>query len=74
MGHDVGVTPLRWYILTIFSLVSFFQGLSWVIPGPVAVNTAALYGFSAYATSLLVNWGPIIFIPLSLPMAWLTGA
>jgi hypothetical protein len=74
MAPQIGVTPMRWWVLVLFSLFSAMQGLNWAIPGPVADATSSVYGWSADATSLLVNLGPIAFLPLSIPCAWLVGA
>jgi MFS transporter, FLVCR family, disrupted in renal carcinoma protein 2 len=65
---------MRWWVLGVYAVIAGMQGLNWAIPGPISTSTQKLFGWTSDDTSLLVNWGPIAFIPLSLPFAWLIDA
>jgi FLVCR family MFS transporter len=67
-------TWVRWWVLGVFAVIAGMQGLCWAMPGAIALSSRIAFGWTADQSSLLVNWGPIAFIPLSLPFAWLTGA
>ena len=56
----------RFYVICIFSLLAFNQCAIWLTFSPVARNAEAYYNISEATVDLLLNWGPIIFVP-SLP-------
>ena len=62
------VYPRRFYVLFVFSFLAFNQCLIWLTFSPVARNTEKYYNISEATIDLLLNWGPIIFIPC-LPLA-----
>ena len=59
----------RLYVAAVFATYAFMQGLCWAIPGPLSSAYATLYGADAAFVQLLVNIGPIVYVPLSLPLA-----
>ena len=65
----MGVVLQRLYVIAVFSTYAFMQGLCWAIPGPLSGAYSVLYGADASFVQLLVNIGPIVYIPLSLPLA-----
>jgi hypothetical protein len=70
---DVRVTPLRFYVVGVFSAMSFLQGLAWFtfnsVPGP----TREYYGgnLSTFELDLLLNWGSIVFVVFLPVAAWI---
>jgi len=60
----------RFYILAVFSLFGFMQGLCWAIPGPLSSAYSTLYSVDNDLVQLYVNLGPIVYIPLSLPFSF----
>lgn len=54
----------RWYILASFSLLSFQQCLFWITYSPVAQATEKYYNVGQATVDLLLNWGPIVFVPV----------
>jgi hypothetical protein len=57
------VYPRRFYVLFVFSFLAFNQCLIWLTFSPIARNAEQYYGISEATVDLLLNWGPIIFIP-----------
>lgn len=58
------VYPKRWYILTVFSLCTFWQGAIWLTFSSIPTVTEQYYfGISDATVDLLLSWGPIAFIP-----------
>jgi hypothetical protein len=55
--------PQRFYVLFVFSLLSFNQNLIWLTFSPIARNAEIYYQMSEATVDLLLNWGSIIFIP-----------
>ena len=62
--------PHRFYVLFIFSLLSFNQNLFWLTFSPIARNAEKYYQMSEATVDLLFNWGSIIFIPC-LPLTFI---
>lgn len=60
----------RFYVLGVFSFLAFNQCLFWLTFSPISQNTQRFYKISESSVNLLLNWGPIIFIPC-LPLAYL---
>ncbi|CAF1533033.1 unnamed protein product [Adineta ricciae] len=57
------VYPQRFYILFVFSFLSFNQCMMWLTFSPIARSTETYYNVTEATVDLLLNWGPIIFIP-----------
>jgi FLVCR family MFS transporter len=64
-----GVVLQRLYVAALFSTFAFMQGLCWAIPGPLSAAYATLYNAQAAEVQLLINLGPLVYLPLSLPFA-----
>ncbi|CAF2566512.1 unnamed protein product [Rotaria sp. Silwood2] len=60
----------RFYVLAIFSFLSFNQCAFWITFSPISPSTQIFYGISSSTVDYLLNWGPIVFIPC-LPLAYL---
>ena len=60
----------RFYVLFTFAFLAFNQCLFWLTFSPISRNTQAYYQISEIEVNLLLNWGPIIFIPC-LPFTYL---
>lgn len=59
----------RFYVLFIFSFLAFNQCLFWLTFSPISQSTQNYYRVNESTVNLLLNWGPIIFIPC-LPLAY----
>ena len=64
------VYPQRFYVLFVFSFLSFNQNIIWLTFSPIARNTEAYYHINEATVDLLLNWGSIIFIPC-LPLTFI---
>ncbi len=62
--------PSRWWILTVFSVFAFVQGGVWAIPGPISQRYQDIYQVDGNTIQMLINWGPIFYIPFAVPCAW----
>ncbi|ESO93632.1 hypothetical protein LOTGIDRAFT_119290, partial [Lottia gigantea] len=62
----------RWYMLFMFSAFAGIQALVWIFWGPIAATTEHAFGWKDSDIAFFNNWGPITFIPMALPLAWLT--
>ena len=60
----------RFYVLFIFAFLSFNQCLFWLTFSPISQSTQTYYRINESTVNLLLNWGPIIFIPC-LPLSYI---
>jgi nitrate/nitrite transporter NarK len=60
----------RFYVLFIFAFLAFNQCLFWLTFSPISQSTQTYYHINESTVNLLLNWGPIIFIPC-LPLAYI---
>uniref|UniRef100_A0A672QNU7 Disrupted in renal carcinoma protein 2-like n=1 Tax=Sinocyclocheilus grahami TaxID=75366 RepID=A0A672QNU7_SINGR len=60
----------RWFVLTMFSLLGFMQGLVWNTWGPIQISAKHVFEFSSTDIAVLVMWGPVGYLPWLLFM-WL---
>lgn len=65
------VYPARFLILFSFCLATFTQCLVWITFSPIVAEAGEYYSIDASTVDLLLNWGPIIFIPVTFPMMWI---
>ena len=65
------VSPVRWYCLFLASLLSGLQGAFWGNFGPISGAVIPYYGWDDGTIAWLNNWGPIAFLLLAAPSAWL---
>jgi FLVCR family MFS transporter len=63
------VYPQRFWVLFIFALLSFNQCMFWLTFSPIAEPTKSFYHVTEATVDLLLNWGPIIFLP-TLPLIY----
>lgn len=61
----------RFWILGVFGLQSFGQCMFWLTFSPVANNAEEYYNISEAQVDLLLNWGPIVYIPVLPLTSWL---
>ncbi|EDV20628.1 uncharacterized protein TRIADDRAFT_60866 [Trichoplax adhaerens] len=52
----------RWYILAIFSVLCFTQGMVWNTWGPVATSAEYYYGWTDSDVAMMANWGTIMYV------------
>jgi len=62
--------PHRFYVLFVFSFLAFNQCLIWLTFSPIARSAETYYNISESTVDLLLNWGPIIFVPC-LPLTYI---
>lgn len=63
-------SPWRWWILATYSLLAGLQGATWGVPGVIEPSLQAVYGMSDDTVQLLLNYGPIWYLPFALPVMW----
>jgi hypothetical protein len=61
----------RWVVLAVVMLVNLTIQMLWISFAPITSTSAAYYGVSDVAIGALAMSFMIVFIPLSLPAAWL---
>ena len=61
----------RWYILLVFFTCSAVNGMKWNTWSPIQGTSQVVFGWSDTTITLLVAWGPIVYIIVFLPMSWL---
>ena len=64
------VYPQRFWILFVFVFLVFNQCMFWLTFSPIANATREFYHVSEEVVDLLLNWGPIVFLP-TLPLVYL---
>ncbi|KAK7093169.1 hypothetical protein V1264_008811 [Littorina saxatilis] len=60
----------RWYILILFSLMCGTQGCVWNTFGPISSTAEDAFDWDTSNIGMLTNWGPISFIPATVPLIW----
>jgi MFS family permease len=60
----------RWVVLAVFMLVNIPMAMLWITYAPINNLASEYYGVSSLAIGLLAMSFMIVFIPLSLPAAW----
>jgi hypothetical protein len=63
----------RFYILGSFMLTSLNQCLFWLTYSPITQESQAYYGISGATVNLLLNWGPIVYVLVILPVMTLAA-
>eukprot|EP01127_Copromyxa_protea_P004379 TRINITY_DN14242_c0_g1_i1.p1 TRINITY_DN14242_c0_g1~~TRINITY_DN14242_c0_g1_i1.p1 ORF type:complete len:448 (-),score=46.70 TRINITY_DN14242_c0_g1_i1:17-1360(-) len=61
-GTPLKVYPKRWYMLFIFSFLSYQQSLLWITYNTQAQTTQQFFNFSEFEVNFLLAWGPIGFL------------
>ena len=56
----------RWVVLLLFCFIEFNQGIVWITYSSSAPEAKELYGISDSTINLLLNWGPICYLPFVL--------
>ena len=64
----------RWYILLLFLICSAVNGMKWNTWSPIQGTSQVVFGWSDTIITLLVAWGPIVYIIIFLPVSWLMDA
>ncbi|CAF0872626.1 unnamed protein product [Adineta steineri] len=57
------VYPHRFYVLFVFSFLTFNQCTIWLTFSPIARKTEIFYNVTESTVDLLLNWGNMVFIP-----------
>jgi FLVCR family MFS transporter len=60
----------RFYVLFVYSFLSFNQCLFWITFSPISESAEKHYSISESTVDLLIAWGPILFIPC-LPLTYI---
>eukprot|EP00042_Codosiga_hollandica_P026034 m.120030 g.120030 ORF g.120030 m.120030 type:complete len:472 (-) comp52074_c0_seq2:819-2234(-) len=68
---DLGVYPIRWWLLTLVSCISFAQGCIWNNWGPISNSVQSAFGWSDGVVALMANWGPICYLIAVIPSSWI---
>ena len=63
----------RFLILFTFSLLSFNQSLFWLTFSPISNQAEVYYHTDVNTINLLLNWGPIIYIPCQFLTFWIAS-
>eukprot|EP00742_Colponemidia_sp_Colp-10_P002780 GILJ01002972.1.p1 GENE.GILJ01002972.1~~GILJ01002972.1.p1 ORF type:complete len:458 (-),score=57.19 GILJ01002972.1:377-1750(-) len=64
--------PKRFYIIAVFSFISFLQSLQWLTFSSIPYKTNDYFPTTNLDTIfLLLNWGPIVFLPVVFVTSWL---
>ncbi|KAJ4460119.1 putative MFS-type transporter [Paratrimastix pyriformis] len=64
--------PKRWYILALFTLVSFAQSAIWMTFSAIPEATHSYFpGADDTVITILLAWGPILFFPATVAVMWM---
>ncbi|CAF3733736.1 unnamed protein product [Rotaria sordida] len=69
-NQNFRVYPQRLWVLFIFAFLAFNQTMFWLTFSPIASSAEKFYNISEATVDLLLNCGPIIFLP-TLPVVYL---
>lgn len=58
------VSPVRWWVLSVFCYLAFMQSFIWVTYSPISKKAEEYYSITEGQVDLLLNWGPIFAIPV----------
>ena len=64
----------RWYCLFVFAMMAFTQTLMWNTWGPIAASAKCAFFWTNTEISLLVAWGPVLYMLTVFPSVWLADA
>jgi len=67
---DSRVYRRRFYVLFVFCFLAFNQSTFWLTYSPISQSSQQYYNISESTVNLLLNWGPIIFLPC-LPLSYI---
>jgi hypothetical protein len=70
MTSNYELDPRRFHVLFLFAFLAFNQCSIWFTFSPIARTTQEYYRIDEATVDLLLNWGPIIFIPC-LPLTYI---
>ncbi|CAL4122123.1 unnamed protein product, partial [Meganyctiphanes norvegica] len=62
----------RFWILGVFSILTWFQCCQWNTWGPINQSVMEGYGWSSGTVAMMGNWGQITFVLFIIPTCWLT--
>jgi MFS family permease len=65
------IARYRWVVLAVSVLVNITIQLQWIAMSPVSITAAAFYGVSTTLVGYFSISFMVVFIPLSIPAAWL---
>ncbi|KAG7174835.1 Solute carrier family 49 member 4-like 3 [Homarus americanus] len=66
-------TTTRFWILAVFCVLSWVQGVQWNTWGPISESMGAAFpGWGASTVAMMANWGTIMFVVFVFPMSWAT--
>jgi MFS family permease len=65
------VYPYRWVVLAVVMFVNLAIQVLWISYAPVSSTAQAYYGVSDLAIAVLPMTFMLVFIPMSLPVAWI---
>jgi len=68
------VSPWRWYILALFSLLCSNQNFVWLTFSPLSKSAQTYYDISEAQVDLLLNYGPICFLPAVVLVAHMSSS
>jgi hypothetical protein len=69
-GAGYRVYGYRWVVLAVFMLVNFTIQILWIGYAPITTQATKYYGVSDLKIGILAMSFMIVFIPVSLPAAW----
>lgn len=64
-------SPYRWVVLGSFMLVNLVIQVLWISYAPITADAARFYGVSELAIGFLAMVFMVVYVPLSIPVAWL---
>jgi len=64
-------SPYRWVVLASFMLVNLVIQVLWISYAPITADAARFYGVTELAIGFLAMVFMVVYVPLSIPVAWL---
>lgn len=67
--YETHPVAARYHVLLTYTLMSALQGMIWTLPGALTNTYESVYGLSGDTISLLLNYGPILYLVVLVPVS-----
>ncbi|XP_045583403.2 solute carrier family 49 member 4 homolog [Procambarus clarkii] len=70
---SITTTPTRFWVLAVFSILSWVEGMQWNTWGPISESMEAAFpGWGSSTVAMMSGWGTTMFVVFVFPMCWAT--
>ena len=69
-GAAPALSPGRWWVLAMYTLLAANQGMTWVLPGALGPNFTQVFQVTGDTLQLFLNYGCFLFLLVAIPCSW----